>query len=209
MKALQKLSLEKARLNAETCEALKSLGQLKELSLSQCNVADWSFLGHLSRLRSLTANSSLLVSSELNLPAGLRTLELIGGNMADLSWLEALPKLETLVLSTSSRTESLRPLTKLRSLRKLYLGGFPKVSALPDLSGLTKLESVSLGRLSALNGLAPLRKVKTLRKLAVSGMKQLDVQDFQPLVGHPRLKELQLGLGSVRTHRAIYALLGL
>ncbi|MEX0319796.1 MAG: hypothetical protein AB3N21_17705 [Ruegeria sp.] len=106
-------------------------------------------------------------------------LLLIGGRIAELSFLKLTTQLTTLVLMDLPKIGSLAPLAKIDTLKELVI---EDCSRLTDLCGLERLSRLELFRLSgnAFGGgrktcdLSPLRKLQNLRHLSLTGLRTPD-----------------------------------
>jgi hypothetical protein len=188
LSGLEELLFQKAKLDDAACEALGKLTKLTSLRLQFCEVADFGFLEQLPSLRelSVTKGKGLNALSQLSRLTRLRSLSLSSLPITSLDGLEALSSLESLSVGFVSDVDRIDPIGKLN-----------------------KLSSLSLFSMKKLSSLAPIARAKAVTRLSVTACNHLKVDDFEPLVGHPALTELRLGLGSLRKHEAITALLGL
>lgn len=129
---------------------------------------------------------------------GLRDLRIFSGQVADLSFLSGMDRLEYLHLGTiGEEPVSLKPLAGCRSLQRLsinvnYENGWT-VSSLEGLEGLTGLRILEIPR-TAVTDLSPLEACKNLERL---DLRRTQVTDLSPLAGCDSLKVLYLGRADV------------
>lgn len=191
LEALEQLSLAKAKLDHQACDALGELLFLRKLNLQRCQIDDLAFLGRLPALEQLTLTGC----------KGLASL-------ADLAPLARSGKLRSLSLAVLP-LESLDGIEALTSLERVSIGTIHGVARIDPLAKLKKLSHLSLASMKMLTDLGPLARLKSMTSLHITGCNHLKADDFQPLVGHPALTSIHLGLGSLRKHEAIHALLGI
>ena len=204
LRRLEVLVVEQAALSHDACNALGELTHLRELSLDRGSVADWSFLRRLRRLRTLSVARLL----DAPRPADLAAVRSLSLNTVPFRSLKGLESLTNLGLHGVRDLGSLAPIASMTDLRALTLSRLPH-RTLPALARLGALSSVTLWRMAQLQDLRGLAGAKALEQLSIFEMRHLDVADFRPLVGHPRLSHLRLGVGGSRKRAAIFALLGI
>jgi hypothetical protein len=149
-----------------------------------------------------------------DLPA-LKRLRLQRSKLESLRGIEKATQLEHLELNASG-AKSLAPLADLRALKSLEIWnqrGLSELDALAGLQDLRRLWLVSCGRDLALPSFARLRALRVLVLHSICGSEQLErvaqapglrclilsgpsdlrsPEDFQPLAGHPSLRELRI-----------------
>jgi hypothetical protein len=91
----------------------------------------------------------------------------------------------------------------LAGLTKLELIWMRNVTSLPSFARLSRLEDVTLETMKGLTDLTSVAAAPALRRLAVWDAPLLMPESFRCLVGHPRLAELHLGIGSRRKNEAV------
>ncbi|NJC68760.1 hypothetical protein HC031_03315 [Planosporangium thailandense] len=167
-------------------------------------------LAALCQLEHLTLHSVTLADSECLLGMSrLRALALKLGGTRDLSVLPRLPALEFFEAWQVRGLDSVEPIGSCGQLRAVFLQTLSRVAALPDLAGATQLAHLYLEHLTAFTDLSPLRAVPALEQLWLIDMPQLRVGHLEPLVGHPALRAVALGLGSLARNRDAAELLKL
>jgi hypothetical protein len=140
------------------------------------------------------------------------SLKHLGGierSFKDVNALTRFQGLETLWLSVYGDVESLRAVSKLSSLRRIYLGGVPIAGGI--MRGLVNIEEAELAHLAA-RDLTPLRDWKRLRRLhlfkrcVTGGIEALEALEdlvlegpacppISPLAALPRLHKLVIHCG--------------
>ena len=156
-------------------------------------------------LRSIT-----LPDLSLLLPlTDLRALDLKLGGTRDLRLLSRIGRLEYLELYMVRGLDDLEPIARVTTLQYLFLQAMKQVTALPDLSGLEELRDVHIEMMKGLVDLAPLMTAPALEKVSLVDMGHLQPADVEVLAGHPTLRFLTAGLGSVRKNRMAKELVAL
>jgi hypothetical protein len=201
---LQSLAVSAARRGRPSLRPLARFSQLRELSLEHLDrdievIAGLPALEVL-KLRSITLEDLTLLRS---LPR-LRRLELRLGGTSDLRGIEGL-RLEYLEIW---RVRGLADLTRVAALPELdflFLQALPHVTALPDLSGLTKLGSLTLDTMKGFTDFRGVAAAPALHGLAVFAMNHIRWEHLEPLAGHPTLRDLAIGTGSLRRNAELEA----
>jgi hypothetical protein len=215
---------------------LASLGALHSLRLSRCKLPDsvahviFSALPLLRKLRlsrvALDGTASLRVLHQLDALAlyavkgcsdlhesvhwpALKTLSLSLMTLDHFDGLEALSALESLSLNRVRGPRSFAPTSTLSQLRTVTLCGGDNITSLPAMHRWNHVEELAVGRLPGVRDLTPLRDLKAMHTLSVFEMPHLAVNDFSPLIGHPSLRTLRLGMGNIKKTGAVRALLEL
>lgn len=152
--------------------AIAALRGLRVLRLNAASGADLGFLRDL---------------------AGLRILELSSLTATSLGGLDALHRLECLVIDHAPKIASLEPLAHLRELRHLTISTPAswdssrrciEVESLGPLGALAKLEVMTLrGVRPAADALRPLERLKTLTSVDISHVPDFGIEDFARLAG--------------------------
>jgi hypothetical protein len=124
----------------------------------------------------------------------------------DLSLLGRFEKLEALHLIKINNLRDLSGLRLGRNLKRIELQWLPHVETLPDLSALTQLEEVEIDTMKALRDISSIARAPALRFLGLWGCAALTPQSFECLIGHPTLKRLAFGIGSVKKNEAVTAM---
>lgn len=185
------------------CRQLQSL-QIDEISTGLEVLADLKRLQDLELIRVKLPTLDLLGKH----PA-LRSLEIMFGNTTDLAAIASLPKLRSLALRQVSGLEDLAPIAAARHLQCLWLQTLSDVKTLPPLGKLKKLRYVKIDGLKRLQDLRPLATAPNLEDLWIESMPHLKSQQFRPLVGHPKLRRVLAGIGSLKQREQVEEMLGI
>lgn len=148
--------------------------------------------------------------AEAELP-DLDALNLTLGSVDGIGWVCRFPGLRNLALRMVRGIGDLDALTRLPELRWLLLDTLKNVERLPDLSGSRRLTRVDLDNLAGMrtdDALAGLAHAEGLEELSIV-QSRLPVTALSALAGHPRLKRINLGLGSERRNRQASAVIDL
>jgi len=227
LRNLKRLRLEIYEL--KNCDLFESVTpDLEELCLSpkKYNI-DW---GPLSRLRNLRRLETYRIPKALEVLPRLPSLNILGlccMENVDLSVLSAIPALERLRLERGALmdVEFLRALRKLRHLElrgvewvedftpveqcelleSLYLSQ-GALRRLPNLAALKNLRSLVLS-VGKLESIAPLSGCVSLEYLRLRSASKFRPEDFEPVLQAPRLKAVQVDLGSDPRNQALDAML--
>ncbi len=157
--------------------------------LARRNEPEVALLQELNAARSGVANLA-----GLEMASGLKSLDLGGNRITDLTPLAALDGLTTLILSGNPNLENLAPLASLTRLGHLDLSSNRRITDLTPLSGLALLETLRLDRTGA-SDLMPLAGLVRLKTLNLSWNRQ--IVDLSPLSGLTLLETLRLdGIGA-------------
>ncbi|HRY14070.1 MAG TPA: hypothetical protein P5309_10915 [Syntrophomonadaceae bacterium] len=115
--------------------------------------------------------------------------------VADLSALELLHNVKTLVLDCNTRAKRLWDLSRNYDLRELSISNFPGLNTLGDLREATSVEALELGggaeKWMRVQSLAPLSNLIRLRKLCLSNIRAVE-DGLLPLASLTHLDELEL-----------------
>lgn len=171
---------------------------------------DIDVVSELRELRDVTLRSITLPDLSLltHLP-NLRALDLKLGGTKNLALLPELQGLEYLELWMVKGLSDLSPIAGLPNLEYLFIQALRQVEALPDMADLVGLRRLWIETMKGLTDLTPIRSAPNLRQLALVDMGHLQPEAFTPLVGHPALRSLRAGLGSMRKNDAVARLIGL
>lgn len=189
--------------------ALERLTHVRDLWL-EGHTKDFEVVSQLTSLQRLSLRSIRLPN--LNALTSLRLLESLDlklGGASDLSALPQVGRLRRFEAWLVRGLSDLTPIARVRTLRTLFLQALKGVSELPGFSALTELARVHLETMKSLTDLAPLASAPSLEQLLLIDMRHLSPDSLRPLVGHPKLRGVTIGLGSKRKNDAARAVLGL
>jgi internalin A len=167
-------------------------------------------IGQLTRLTDLTLRSITLPNLAILLPLRqLLSLDLKLGGTTDLSLLPNIGQLRYLELWLIRGLADLQAIADIATLQYLFLQALKHVTQLPSLAALHRLRRVHLETMKGLTDLTPVADAPSLKELLVLDLPQLQPDAFRPFIGHPRLKRVTAGLGSMRKNASVAQLLGL
>lgn len=169
-------------------EVIGQLAQLEDLTLRSITLPDLSILKSLKRL----------LSFDMKL-----------GGTKDLRHLPEIGKLRYLELWMVKGLSDLGFIGDVDGLQYLFVQALNRVTALPSLQRLKMLRRVHIETLRSLNDLRGVADAPMLEELLVLDMRHLRLDAFLPFVGHPALKCVTAGLGSIKKNNAVKELLGL
>ena len=165
---------EKKKVLAAWCAALPTMSELRWLNL-------WSHV------------TQPLFDAACRL-AGLECLVVKWSNVRRLDAITALGDLEYLFIGSSTKVESIEPLTRLPALRVLHIENFKQLSDFSAVARLTSLESLtiagSMWTRQKVDSLEPLAGMTWLKSLAVD---TAHVDTLRPLANMTSLETLGLG----------------
>lgn len=172
---------------------------------------DFEKIGNLDKLKSMTIRSVTLPSLQpiKEISCDIEELDIKLGGTNNLDLLPEFKKLKYLELWKINGLEDISPISEVVSLQYLFLQAIRNVTELPDLSKLRKLRRVVLETMKGIRDLSAFRSAPVLEELALVDMKQLQPEDFEPIVCHPTLKVLRAGLGSTKKNNAVKEMIDL
>lgn len=180
-----------------------SCAQLESLHL-QRQQKDFAELRALTRLRYIGLSGLSLPDLSALLPfEDLRSLFLGFCKPIDLGLLGRFSELEAIHLIKINNLHDLSALNLGRNLRRIELQWLPHVETLPDLSELARLEEIEIESMKSLRDLAAIARAPALRFLGLWACDGLTPQSFECLRGHPMLKHLAFGVGSLKENNTI------
>lgn len=206
---LQSLGLGQTRTKTISLSVISRFSDLKELFV-EGHHKDLEAVSSLQSLEKLTLKAITLPDLSLLLPLRrLWWLDLKLGGITDLSLLPQVGRLKYLELVMIKGLFDLSAIGRLASLQCLVLSTLKNVAALPSFKGLDDLRRVTLITMKGLKSIGAVADAPALEELQVVGGSALSPKDFAPLVGHPTLMRVSIGLGRDRQNREVTALLGL
>lgn len=141
--------------------------------------------------------------------AKLKSVEILLGGITNLGALRHLPQLRHLELTWIRGLEDLSIIGELRSLESLHLRALRNVKELPSFRNLKLLRVVCLETMKGLCDLRSIADAPALEKLTLCNLTKLDPRSLRCFLGHPTLREFEVGLGSFKRNAYAEALLGL
>jgi hypothetical protein len=199
--ALRFLSLYATRSKKPRLRSIGRFGNLEELYL-EGQQKDLEAMGDLKQLAKVTLRSLKLDSIEflLALP-NLWSLGLKLGGAKDLSGLGALTKLKYLELWQILGLTDIGFVSEMTGLQYLSLQSLCRVRTLPDLSRLGSLRRIYLDNLKS--DISVLATGPALEELVHLNAQGFAVKDYESLIANSRLKRLIVGTGSIRKNEEI------
>lgn len=190
-------------------EFLERFQSLKSLFLEN-QTKHIEVLSNLHSLESLTLRSITLPDLSILLPLkNLLSLDIKLGGTKDLSLLPRLGRLRYLELWMVKGLSNIASIAGSTTLQYLFLQALKNVSEVPALLNLAYLRRVHLETMKGVRDLTPIADAPALEELLILDMRHLQPEHFRPFVGHPTLKKVTAGLGSIRKNVAVERLLDL
>jgi hypothetical protein len=171
---------------------------------------DMAAVGNLRNLQRLTLRSITLPDLSLMKPLKkLISLDLKLGGTRNLALLPEIGTLKYLELWMIKGFSDLSSVSSMPHLQFLFLQALRNVMELPDMKNLARLRRIHLETMKGVTSLDSLASAPALEELLVLDCSHLNVEDFTCLKGHPSLKRVSVGLGSIRKNEGVKELLGL
>lgn len=207
---IKKLTIGSTRSKKLSLEFINRFTNLESLFI-EGHKKDFEKIGGLNKLKSMVIRSVTLPSLQpiKEISCDIEELDIKLGGTSNLDLLPDFKKLKYLELWKINGLEDISPISEVVSLQYLFLQAIRNVTALPDLSKLKKLRRVVLETMKGIRDLSAFRSAPVLEELALVDMKQLQPEDFQPIVCHPTLKALRAGLGSTKKNNAVKEMIDL
>jgi len=200
---LETLFLEETESRAPSLEALSRFGRLRTLYIERHHKSI-DTIGMLANLENLVLRSITVPS--LSFLASLPKLQTLSLKLGGTTNLEALPSLKSvreLEFWQVRQLDNIDSIVHMPNLETLILQDLPRLVTLPSLAGCRKLKRVCLGHLKALTDLAPIAAAPALEEFTLWNAKHCSADVFKPMVQHPTLKKVSVGLGSFKKNRAV------
>jgi hypothetical protein len=205
---MELLSLGQTKTKAFSLRFLERFSGLRELAVER-QARDLDVLAGLVKLRTLIlVGIGASVLPKLESLGQLRTLSVAGATSMGLSHLPQIGKVTSLTLGRLGDLSDLAPVAELPHLKDLRIFWQPKIKRFPSLRHLKSLQSVELDTLKGLTDLTGLAEAPSLEKITLVGAR-LDPQILKPLTRHPKLRRVDIALGSVQSNEAAAKILGI
>jgi hypothetical protein len=200
---LDTLYLEEAQSKTLSLKALVRFPRLRRLYIERHH-KDLELIGTLPNLHSLVLRSITVPSlSFLRSLSSLRVLNLKLGGTTNLDALSELLNLSELELWQIRKLEDIRVVARIPRLETLMLQDLPNVTEVPSLASCSSLKSVFIRHLKSLEDLSAIAEAPNLEHFALTGPSKCLPQVFKPFVNHKTLKDIWVGLGSLKRNRAV------
>jgi hypothetical protein len=167
---------------------LKSFTFLTHLRLNPIRDHDYSFLVHLTNLRSLSIGESVTNRQEIDLSAQNNLIHLGLHWRKSIKGLENCSKLESLML-TEFKEKDLSVIREVSTIRALDI----RNSSIKELAGVEdcqSLESISLGPCRSLHSICALNHLPNLRSIDLEACSK--ISDYEKLTDLPVLEKLNI-----------------
>ena len=167
---------------AETCQDLKWLPGLKQLTMEDCTISDFTPIAGLNKLESLRIVNMMIEGSDLSFLENLTSLTeltLSGCGISTISRLSGLTNLKQLNLSNNT-IRNISALSAMNQLEQLQLSGNALVN-LQDIAGLVTLKELDVSY-NSLFTTAHISSLVNLTKLDVSSNELTKLEGMDTLV---------------------------
>lgn len=205
---LTKLGLAQTKSKRHSLAFLRNFKDLRCLSV-EAHTKDIEAISDLQSLEDLTLRSITLPNLAILEPLkNLCSLDIKLGGTKDLALLPRVGKLRYLELWMVKGLTDLNPIAEVVTLQNLFLQALKNVTALPSFEKLIHLRRVELDQMQGLTDLTPVSQAPALEELLIGGVRNLDTLHFEPLLHHPSLRAVNVGLGSAKKNAAVESYLG-
>jgi hypothetical protein len=181
--SLEKIYLEGQQRNIEI---LSQLGTLNCVVLRSISTSDIGYLRPLERMWSL----------DIKL-----------GGIKDLSAIDGMGNIKYLELWQIKGLSNIEVVSNLTGLQYLFLQSLRQVTQLPSLNYLEKLRRIQLDNMKGLIDISSLEFAPALEEFVHWGARNMQPEDYHPLLRNPSLKRAFVGFGSERKNRRFEELL--
>lgn len=205
---LVRLSIDETRTRALDVKVVTRLSHLKRLSLTGHpkfhHVA--SKLGHLEflYLRGIPIRDAGLFDGW----DALREFKLSGGKWSGPQVFEPLRELSSLEIGRIQGLADIDWLSQLENLEEFEIFWQPGVTRIGDLSAMRRLRKFVAQTMNGLQDVSGLATAPKLEEVMLGGCPKLELPSLRALVGHPTLRRVWAGNGTVRGNAEARAILG-
>ena len=201
---LETLYLEEAQSKKLSLKAIVRFPRLRRLYIERHH-KDLELIGTLPNLHSLVLRSITVPSlSFLTSLSRLRVLNLKLGGTTKLDELSELLNLRDLEIWQVRKLEDIRVVARIPTLETFILQDLPNVRDIPSLASCTSLKTIFIKHLKSLEDLSPIAEAPNLEHFALTGPTKCLPEAFKPFLNHKTLKEIWVGLGSLKRNRAVH-----
>ena len=170
----------------KSIQVLSTLNNLKRVVLRSISTPDLSYLKPLKRMWSL----------DIKL-----------GGIRDLKAIEEMENIKYLELWQIKGLSDIDVISSLTGLQYLFLQSLRNITALPSLNRLGKLRRITLENMKGLNNIASLQYAPALEEFIHWDAKNMQPEDYIPLLRNPRLKRVAAYFGSDKKNKRFDELL--
>jgi hypothetical protein len=201
---LDTLYLEEAQSKNLSLKAIVRFPRLRRLYIERHH-KDLESIGTLTNLESLVLRSITVPSlSFLTSLSSLRVLNLKLGGTIKLDALSELLNLRELEMWQVRKLEDIRVVARIPKLETLMLQDLPNVTEAPSLASCSSLKTIVIRHLKSLEDLSSIAEAPNLEHFALTGPSKCLPEAFRPFLNHQTLKDIWVGLGSVKRNRAVH-----
>jgi Leucine-rich repeat (LRR) protein len=203
---LETLYLEEAKKKNLNLSVLRRFSRLRWLYLERHH-EKIEVVGELSSLQELVLRSiSVPTLSFLSSLQNLRLLDLKLGGTTNLEVLPKLSNVSHLEIWQVRKLADLDDVMQMPNLEILYLQDLPNVTRMPSCASMRRLKEVHLHHLTGLTDITCVAKAPALEWFSLTHAGRCSAEIFRPLLEHPTLKRVSVGMGSFRKNREVRAL---
>jgi hypothetical protein len=203
---LEVLYLEEAKSKNLNLSVLRRFSRLRRLYLERHH-KELHVVGELSRLEELVLRS--ITVPTLCFLGSLQNLRLLDIKLGGTTNLEVLPKLSNvshLEIWQVRKLADLDYVAQMPNLEILYLQDLPNVTRLPSFASMRRLKEVHLHHLIGLTDITSIAEAPTLEWFSLTHAGDCCAKIFRPLLEHPTLKRVSVGMGSFHKNREVCTL---
>ena len=203
---LEVLYLEEAKSKNLNLSVLRRFSRLRRLYLERHH-KELHVVGELSRLEELVLRS--ITVPTLCFLGSLQNLRLLDIKLGGTTNLEVLPKLSNvshLEIWQVRKLADLDYVAQMPNLEILYLQDLPNVTRLPSFATMRRLKEVHLHHLIGLTDITSIAEAPTLEWFSLTHAGHCSAEIFRPLLEHPTLKRVSVGMGSLHKNREVCTL---
>jgi hypothetical protein len=201
---LETLYLEEAQSKSLSLKAIVRFPRLRRLYIER-HRKDLELIGTLPNLESLVLRSITVPSLSFLTPlSSLRVLNLKLGGTTKLDELSELLNLRELEMWQVRKLEDIRVVATIPKLETLKLQDLPNVTEVPSLASCSSLKTIFIKHLKSLEELSSIAEAPNLEHFALTGPSKCLPEAFRPFINHKTLKDIWVGLGSLKRDRAVH-----
>ena len=201
--SLEVLYLEEAKSKNLDLSVLRRFGRLRRLYLERHH-KELHAVGELSRLEELVLRSITVPTLNFLRPLqNLRFLDIKLGGTTNFDVLPELSGVSHLEIWQVRKLADLDCVAQLPNLETLYLQDLPNVRRLPSFASMRRLKEVHLHHLTGLTDISSIADAPILEWLSLTHAGHCSAEIFRPLLEHPTLKRVSVGMGSFHKNREV------
>ncbi len=206
---LESLTIGQTKSKRHSLQFLTRFSKLQTLEV-ESHSKDLDVIGEIKSLENLTLRSITLPDLSILLPLkSLLSLSIKLGGTNNIELLPKVGKLRFVKFWMVRGLADLTPIANVSTLQFLYLHALKHVETLPSLRPLRRLRRVNLIGMKGLAELNSVANAPNLEELVAFEMPNLEPHNFEPFVGHKKLKHVLIEIGSRKKSEAAEELLNL